>query len=95
MFNEIKSGIWAAGNDILFANKAAVHQFAASTGVFADVDSTAYPARGVLKDGVLNLSSSGAVRLTVDQLMEGSIEKNSQVCTKLTYTSVCGRQKFL
>lgn len=93
MFNEIKEGIWSVGNDILFANKAAVYQFASATGVAADVDSTEYPARGVLTDGILNLSSSGSIRLAVDQLLEGSLAKNNQVCTKLTYTSVCGRRK--
>ena len=94
MFNEIKEGIWSVGNDILFANKAAVYQFASATGVEADVDSTEYPARGVLNNGVLRLSTSGAVRLAVDQLLEGSTAKNNQICTKLTYTSVCGRSKL-
>lgn len=94
MFTEINRGIWAAGNDMLFADKTAAWEFKQSTGLDVDLDAVEYPARGVVTGSTLNLTTSSTVRMVVEQLLSGNPEKNHAVCTKPTYTSVCGRAKL-
>lgn len=94
MFNSINKNTWAAGNDVLFATPEAAKRFATEAGVEVDVTASDYPARGVVTGGRMDLTSSGAIRMAVEQLLMGQTKDENEVCTKQTYTSVCGRKKF-
>ena len=94
MFTSTTKNTWVSGKDVLFATPEAAQRFATESGVTVDVTVADYPARGVVNGTELSLSSSGAVRMMVEQLMMGQNSDETEVCTKLTYTSVCGRRKL-
>jgi len=94
MFTSTTKNTWVSGNDVLFATPEAAQRFATESGISVDVSAADYPARGFVNGAELALSSSGSVRMMVEQLMMGQDSEEKEVCTKQTYTSVCGRSKL-
>lgn len=81
-------GIWTVDNNVLFSDLTAVANFAQYVGCTVANAETLFPARGDVIEGVLVLSSSAVVRLTVDQLEMGIRSPvGAVVCSPMTYST--------
>lgn len=67
----MKNTIWQVGSDVLFAEQIDALQYCKVNGLVMDTSYNDFPARGVLKNGELLLSTGTAVRMTVSQLQDG------------------------
>jgi len=67
----MKNTIWQVGSDVLFAEQIDALQYCKVNGLVMDTNYNDFPARGVLKNGELVLSTGSAVRMTVGQLQDG------------------------
>lgn len=67
----MKNTIWQVGNDVLFAEQIDVIQYCKANGLVFDTEHTDFPARGVITNGKLVLTSGSAIRMMVGQLQDG------------------------
>lgn len=67
----MKNTIWQVGNDVLFSEQIDVIQYCKVNGLVFDTEYNDFPARGVISNGVVKLSTGTAIRMMVGQLQDG------------------------